>query len=78
MTATLSKLPTSTRPLIVDTDLAAAVERLLAPYSGKALERAQAAVRKVHGSSVQGPFSTVLAAYQSAITAAVGKEASDG
>jgi hypothetical protein len=78
MTATLSKLPTSTRPLINDTDLADAVERMLAPYTGKALERAQAAVRRVHGSAVQGPFSTVLAAYQAAVAAAVGKEASDG
>lgn len=78
MTATLSKLPTSTRPLIIDTDMAAAVEKMLAPYSGKALEKAQVAVRKVHGSSVQGAYSTVLAAYQTAITAAVGKEASDG
>jgi hypothetical protein len=78
MTATVSKLPTSTRPLINDTDMAAAIEKMLAPYSGKTLERAQAAVRKTHSSSVLGPYPTVLAAYQSAITAAVGKEASDG
>lgn len=78
MTATLTKLPTSTRPLIVDTDLAAAVEGLLAPYSGKALERAQAAVRRVNASSTQGPFSAMVAAYKTAITAAVGKEGSDG
>lgn len=78
MTATLSKLPTNTRPLIQDADMAAAVERLLAPYGGKALERAQSAVRKVHGSDVQGPFSAVVTAYETAIRAAVGKEASDG
>lgn len=71
MTATMtSKLPTSSRPLIHDRDLAAAVEKMLAPLSGKALERAQDAVRKVAGSAVQGPFGTVLAAYQKAISAA--------
>lgn len=75
---TLSKLPTADRPLIQDPDLGQAVERLLQPYSGKSLERAQAAVRKVHGSAVQGPFDQVLAAYTVAIKAAVGKEASDG
>lgn len=75
MTATAtSKLPTSSRPLIQDPDLAAAVEKMLSPYEGKRLDRAQAAARKVATSAVQGPFSTVLAAYQSAITAAVGAD----
>lgn len=78
MTATLSKLPTNTRPLIQDPDMARAVERILAPYSGKTLERAQAAVRRVHTSDVQGPFAAVIAAYRAAVLAAVGKEASDG
>lgn len=78
MSATLTKLPTTTRPLILDNDLAAAVEQMLAPLSGKTLERAQAAVRRVHASAVQGPYSEVIAAYQSAVTAVVGKEASDG
>lgn len=77
-TATLSKLPTNTRPLIQDPDMARAVERMLAPYSGKALERAQAAVRRVHASPAQGPYDAILKAYQAAISAAVGKEASDG
>ena len=75
MTATLAKLPTATRPLINDLDLARAVDGLLKPYSGKALEKAQAAVRKVHASGVQGPFSTVVTAYEAAILAVVGKEA---
>lgn len=78
MTATMTKLPTVERPLILDNDLATAVERMLAPYSGKALERAQSAVRKVHGSAVQGPFAAVVTAYEVAIKQAVGKEASDG
>lgn len=69
MTTMTSKLPTSDRPLIADRDLAAAVDRLLSPLSGKALERAQAAVRRVAASAVQGPFATVLRAYESAIRA---------
>ena len=72
MATMTTKLPTNERPLILDYDLAAAVERLLAPYEGKRLERAQAAVRQVATSAVQGPFSTVLRAYQAAILAAVG------
>jgi hypothetical protein len=70
MATTTSKLPTSDRPLIADRDLAAAIEKLLAPLGGKALERAQAAVRKVAASAVQGPFATVLRAYEAAIKAA--------
>jgi hypothetical protein len=67
-----SKLPTADTPLIQDPDLARAIEKLLAPHSGKPLEKAQAAVRRVHASGVQGPFQTVVAAYQAAITQAVG------
>lgn len=78
MTATLSKLPTSTRPLINDVDLARAIEEMLTPLNGKSLERAQAAVRRVNASAVQGPFSVMVAAYEAAIKQAVGKETSDG
>lgn len=78
MTQTLAKLPSADRPLIQDPDLAVAVAKLLAPYTGKSLERAQSAVRRVHGSAVQGPFSTIVAAYDAAVKQAVGKEASDG
>jgi hypothetical protein len=70
MATLTSKLPTSDRPLIRDIDLATAVERLLAPLDGKRLERAQAAVRRVSKSAVQGPFDKIFAAYQSAIRAA--------
>lgn len=69
MTTSTSKLPTSDRPLIADHDLAAAVDRLLAPLSGKSLERAQAAVRRIAASAVQGPFSAVLKTYETAIRA---------
>lgn len=71
MTTATSKLPANDRPLIQDPDLAAALERELEPLSGKSLERAQAAVRRIHGSALQAPFGTVLAAYQTAIAEAV-------
>lgn len=67
-----SKLPTSDRPLIVDPGLAEAVEGLLAPLSGAKLERAQAAVRTVAASAVQGPFEALVAAYKRAIQRATG------
>jgi hypothetical protein len=72
MTAT--KLPTSSRPLIQDPDLAREVEAMLAPYTGKQLERAQAACRKVHSSAVLGSFSEIRGAYQTAIEKAAGAE----
>ena len=72
MTTMTSKLPTNSRPLINDPDLAAALEALLEPYSGKALERAQVAVRKVATSSVQGPFAVIVDAYAEAVRTAVG------
>lgn len=71
MTATATKLPTDSRPLVRDPDLAAALEEILVPYNGKALERAQQAIRKVRSSGVQGPFSVVVAAYRTAIEQAV-------
>lgn len=70
MATMTSKLPTSDRPLIGDRDLASALEKLLAPLNGARLERAQAAIRKVAASAVQGPFSTVLKAYEAAIKGA--------
>jgi hypothetical protein len=73
MTATLSKLPTVTRPIKMEPNMAAAIERRLAPLSGKRLERAQDAVRKVYGSGFQGSFSQLLEKYEAAIDA-VAKE----
>lgn len=78
MTATASsKLPMNERPIILDPDLAAAVEDLLAPYTGKALERAQAAVRKVASGAMQGTFSDLVDAYHKAIRGAVGHRGDD-
>lgn len=70
MTAT--KLPTDTRPLVQDPDLANAIEKLLEPYSGKQLEKAQAACRRVHGSNILGDFTQIVSAYETAIAEAVG------
>jgi hypothetical protein len=73
MTAT-SKLPNSNVSLIEDPDLNAAVTRMLAPLSGKALERAQAAVRQVHGSGIFGTYTELTTAYRAAIAKAVGTD----
>ena len=64
---TASKLPTVTRPIKMQPDMTAAVERLLAPLHGKRLERAQDAVRKVYNSGFQGSFSELLAKYEAAV-----------
>jgi len=72
-----SKLPQSDLPLIRDPELAAAVEAELAPYDGKRLLAAQAAIRKAHASGLEGPYSAHLAAYQSAIREAVAKARAD-
>jgi hypothetical protein len=65
MTAT--KLPTDSRPLVRDPDLATALEAILEPYTGKALERAQMAIRRVRAGGVQGSFTQIVAAYRAAI-----------
>lgn len=68
----MTKLPTDTRPLVRDPDLAAAIEKELAPLNGKPLERAQSAIRRVRLAGIQGPFSVVLDAYRAAIKSAAG------
>lgn len=73
---TTTKLPTDTRSLVRDPDLAAAIDTALKPHSGEKLERAQVAVRGVRMSGVQGTFGEVLAVYQAAILKAVGKSGS--
>lgn len=70
----MSKLPTVTRPLTMDPDLAARVERKLDPLTGPKLARAQDAVRKVYASGTQGSYSELLTAYETAIDTAVAKE----
>lgn len=73
-TATASPLPTNELPLIRDPDLASAVESELKGLSGRKLERAQAAIRKVHGSGVTGMFGEILSAYQVAIRESVASD----
>jgi hypothetical protein len=72
--ASLSKLPTVTRAIAMDPDMAAAVERKLEPLTGHKLARAQDAVRKVYTSGRQGSYSELLTAYETAIDHAAGKE----
>lgn len=67
----MSKLPSEDRPMRIDPDLAAALEKALAPYSGERLEKAQAAVREVRSSAAVGTFGEVLDRYRSAIREAV-------
>lgn len=72
-TAKKSKFPDAA-DLRMDPDLTAAIEELLAPHSGKALEAAQGAVVKVRRSGITGSFGELVAAYDDAITAAVGEK----
>jgi uncharacterized protein len=73
---TMSKLPTEGRPPKMDPDLATALEELLAPHSGKALERAQAAVLKLRKSGAMGTFSEIVEAHRAAIEAAAAEKPS--
>jgi hypothetical protein len=70
MSAT-TKLPMSDKPLILDPDLAKAIGAILEPLEGEELRVAQAAIRKVRQSGVQGSFSGMLEAYRKGIEAAV-------
>ncbi len=72
--STATAMPVTELPLIRDPDLAAAVEVELKGLSGKKLDRAQSAIRTVHGSGVTGQFGEILAAYQTAIRAAVASD----
>jgi hypothetical protein len=65
-----AKVPRASGPLRLMPELATAIEALLEPFEGEELVRKQAAVLKVYGSPVEGPFATILAAYRAAIEAA--------
>lgn len=69
-----TKLPTVSRPLILDPHLAAELEKALEPYSGKRLERAQDAIRAIHarGMAAAAPPWQMLATYKAAIEDAAG------
>lgn len=66
-----SKLPQADTALIQDPDLAAALERELSGLSGKPLERAHAAIRRVFSSDITAPFAGLVDAYRKAIHEAI-------
>lgn len=68
---TATKLPTEDRPMSIDPDLAAALEKELAPLSGEALTRAQDAIQRVRASALTGSFGKIVQAYRDAIAEAV-------
>lgn len=68
---TASHLPVDERPLIQDPDLAHAIEMEMKGLSGKQLEKAHAAIRKVRNSGVSGQFGQLVSAYTEAIRAAI-------
>jgi hypothetical protein len=71
------KLPTIERPLITEPVIANALERDLAPYTGKSLERRQQAIRQTHASGVVGTIDQLLAAYRAAMDRADPKGVKD-
>jgi hypothetical protein len=73
MATATSKLPRDTRAVRFDPDLAEALEELLQPFTGKALEKAQAAVVQVRRSGFTGGFTELRAEYERAIRAATAK-----
>lgn len=68
----MSKLPVEDRPLVMDPDLAAHLEHRLRPLTGKRLETAQEAVRRVRASGLTGTWDVITARYDQAIAEAVG------
>lgn len=69
----MSKLPHDSKPIRLDPDLAAFLENELKPYSGKALEWAQAAILEVRSSGFVGAWAELTARYREAIREATEK-----
>ncbi len=67
----MSKLPRDDRPMRIDPFLAEAIEKELAPYSGKQLKKAQKAVLKFNKSGFTGTFGTLVKEYGKRIREAV-------
>lgn len=67
----MSNLPTEDRPLRMDPDLTAAVEKILKPYKGADLEKARAAVMTVYRSGASGLFADLVEQYRVAVNEAV-------
>jgi hypothetical protein len=68
---TTSALPSETRPIRMDPELAVEIEKILKPLKGDDLERGRAAVMVVYRSSASGSFGQILEAYRTAIEEAV-------
>lgn len=73
----MSKLPTESRPIRMDPDLASAIEHMIAPYTDKRLSSVQAAVYEVYRSPGSLPFSGWLEQYAKAIVGASGDTMTD-
>lgn len=71
--APADKLPASDLPIIRDPELARAVNLELQHLEGKKLAAAQAAVRAVSASNLQGSFAMIASAYTNAVREAVAK-----
>ena len=67
-----SKLPTDSRPMPLDPDLAARLEKVLAPLTGKKLEAAQKAIIKVRHSGLVGSWTQLTKGYEDAVHEAAG------
>jgi hypothetical protein len=66
-----TKMPTEKRTIRMEPELEERVVEMLKPLTGKKLEAAQEAVRKVHASAVSGEFDTIVGAYREAVKGAV-------
>jgi hypothetical protein len=64
-------IPTETRPIRIDPEMAERLEAILEPLEGKARKAADAAVMSVYHSGVVGSFGELLERYSEAIAEAV-------
>ena len=62
---------TEARPIRMDPDLQAAIDKVLKPYKGEAREIAEMAVMEVYHSGSEGSFAEIVASYEEAVSAAV-------
>lgn len=68
-----STLPTEQRPIRLDPELSAEIEKCIKPLAAKERGAAQAAVMEVYNSGHTGSFGELLELYRDAIAEAVAK-----
>lgn len=68
----MSKMPMESRPLRLAPEVQRAVEKALAPLTGKNLEKAQAAVLRLYQSGQQMTIEQWVVAYEEAVITALG------